>query len=113
MSESIRSPAPTSEAVLRRLEWTVIRRLDGVLHGDYRTLLRGYGPDLADLPEDVRAEIEQELADEHELIAGGLDKAKALGVVDEVIEPSVTRSALAAAIVAAAPLRGRHGNIPL
>jgi acetyl-CoA/propionyl-CoA carboxylase carboxyl transferase subunit len=68
---------------------------------------------LADVPEDVRAEIEQELADEHELIAGGLDKAKALGVVDEVIEPSATRSALAAAIVAAAPLRGRHGNIPL
>ena len=68
---------------------------------------------LADVPEDVRAEIEQELADEHELIAGGIDKAKALGVVDEVIEPSVTRSALAAAIVAAAPLRGRHSNIPL
>ena len=68
---------------------------------------------LADVPEDVRAEIEQELADEHELIAGGIDKAKALGVVDEVIEPSMTRSALAGAIVAAAPLRGRHSNIPL
>jgi acetyl-CoA/propionyl-CoA carboxylase carboxyl transferase subunit len=68
---------------------------------------------LADLPPDVRAEIEQELADEHELIAGGIEKAKALGVVDEVIEPTVTRSALAAAIVAAAPLRGRHSNIPL
>ena len=68
---------------------------------------------LADLPEDVRAEVEQELADEHELIAGGIEKAKALGVVDEVIEPARTRSALAAAIVAAAPLRGRHGNIPL
>ncbi|MDH5245421.1 MAG: DUF58 domain-containing protein [Betaproteobacteria bacterium] len=51
MSESIRSPAPTSEAVLRRLEWTVIRRLDGALHGDYRTLFRGYGLDLADLRE--------------------------------------------------------------
>jgi acetyl-CoA/propionyl-CoA carboxylase carboxyl transferase subunit len=68
---------------------------------------------LAELPDDVRAEVEQELADEHELIAGGIEKAKALGVVDEVIEPSATRSALAAAIVAAAPLRGRHGNIPL
>jgi acetyl-CoA/propionyl-CoA carboxylase carboxyl transferase subunit len=68
---------------------------------------------LAELPEDIRAEVEQELADEHELIAGGIEKAKALGVVDEVIEPSATRSALAAAIVAAAPLRGRHGNIPL
>jgi uncharacterized protein (DUF58 family) len=29
----------------------VIRRLDGVLHGDYRTLFRGYGLDLADLRE--------------------------------------------------------------
>jgi acetyl-CoA/propionyl-CoA carboxylase carboxyl transferase subunit len=68
---------------------------------------------LADLPEDMRAEMEQELADEHELLAGGLDKAMELGVVDEVVEPSTTRSAIAAAIVAAAPLRGRHGNIPL
>jgi uncharacterized protein (DUF58 family) len=39
------------EAVLRRLEWTVIRRLDGLLHGDYRTLFRGFGLDLADLRE--------------------------------------------------------------
>jgi len=68
---------------------------------------------LADLPEDMRADMEKELADEHELIAGGLDKAMALGVVDEVVEPATTRSAIAAAIVAAAPLRGRHGNIPL
>jgi acetyl-CoA/propionyl-CoA carboxylase carboxyl transferase subunit len=36
-----------------------------------------------------------------------------LGVVDDVVEPDATRSAIAAAIVAAAPLRGRHGNIPL
>jgi uncharacterized protein (DUF58 family) len=50
MSESTRRP-PAPEAVLRRLEWTVIRRLDGVLHGDYRTLFRGYGLDLADLRE--------------------------------------------------------------
>ncbi len=37
--------------MLRRLEWTVIRRLDGLLQGDYRTLLRGTGLDLADLRE--------------------------------------------------------------
>jgi uncharacterized protein (DUF58 family) len=37
--------------VLRRLEWTVIRRLDGLLQGDYRTLMRGSGLDLADLRE--------------------------------------------------------------
>jgi len=41
----------TAENILRRLEWTVIRRLDGLLHGDYRTLFRGFGLDLADLRE--------------------------------------------------------------
>jgi len=51
MSASTRRPLPLPEAVLRRLEWTVVRRLDGVLHGDYRTLFRGYGLDLADLRE--------------------------------------------------------------
>jgi uncharacterized protein (DUF58 family) len=45
------SPPRNPEAVLRRLEWTVIRRLDGVLHGDYRTLFRGFGLDLADIRE--------------------------------------------------------------
>jgi uncharacterized protein (DUF58 family) len=39
------------EAILQRVEWTVMRRLDGLLHGDYRTLFRGYGLDLADLRE--------------------------------------------------------------
>jgi uncharacterized protein (DUF58 family) len=47
MSESPRDP----ERILRRLEWTVIRRLDGAVHGDYRTLFRGVGLDLADLRE--------------------------------------------------------------
>jgi uncharacterized protein (DUF58 family) len=41
----------TPEALLHRLEWTVLRRLDGLLHGDYRTLFRGHGVDLADLRE--------------------------------------------------------------
>ena len=39
----------TSEALLKRLEWTVIRRLDGLLQGNYRTLFRGAGLDLADI----------------------------------------------------------------
>ena len=42
---------PSAEALLKRLEWTVIRRLDGLLQGDYRTLWRGTGLDLADLRE--------------------------------------------------------------
>jgi uncharacterized protein (DUF58 family) len=40
-----------AEQLLLRLEWTVLRRLDGLLQGDYRTLLRGAGMDLADLRE--------------------------------------------------------------
>ncbi|HUH76279.1 MAG TPA: DUF58 domain-containing protein [Devosia sp.] len=40
-----------AEALLRRLEWTVVRRLDGLLQGDYRTLFRGAGLDFADLRE--------------------------------------------------------------
>ena len=43
--------AAGAETVLRRLEWKVIKRLDGLLQGDYRTLLRGTGLDLADLRE--------------------------------------------------------------
>jgi uncharacterized protein (DUF58 family) len=39
------------ERRLARLEWTVLRRLDGLLQGDYRTLFRGHGLDLADIRE--------------------------------------------------------------
>jgi uncharacterized protein (DUF58 family) len=46
---AMQSTAP--DQLLRRLEWTVIRRLDGLLQGDYRTLWRGAGVDLADLRE--------------------------------------------------------------
>src|SRR4026208_2175944 len=42
---------PGAEDILRRLEWTVLRRLDGLLYGDYQTLFRGFGLDLADLRE--------------------------------------------------------------
>lgn len=45
------APALDPDALLRRLEWTVVRRLDGMLQGDYRTLFRGHGFDLADLRE--------------------------------------------------------------
>jgi uncharacterized protein (DUF58 family) len=48
-AEAVNAAGP--EAVLRRVEWTVLRRLDGLLHGDYRTLFRGYGMDIADLRE--------------------------------------------------------------
>jgi len=72
---------------------------------------------LAEVPEDARAQVEIELADEHTRIAGGVDKAVAIGVVDEVVSPTQTRSVLARAIVDALAIdpeiRGQHGNIPL
>jgi len=49
--ERLTAEAGGAERALRRLEWTVIRRLDGLLQGDYRTLMRGTGLDLADLRE--------------------------------------------------------------
>ena len=39
------------EALLNELEWTTIRRLDGQIQGDFRTLFRGAGLMLADLRE--------------------------------------------------------------
>lgn len=47
MSPSVQSP----ENILLRLDWTVVRRLDGLLQGDYRTLFHGFGLDLAELRE--------------------------------------------------------------
>jgi uncharacterized protein (DUF58 family) len=45
------SSAPSPERILQRLDWHVIRRLDGLLQGDYRTLFYGHGLDFADLRE--------------------------------------------------------------
>lgn len=39
------------ERLLRRLEWRVVRRLDGMLQGDYRSLFKGAGVDFTDLRE--------------------------------------------------------------
>ena len=44
-------PATTPERILQRLDWQVIRRLDGLLQGDYRSLFYGFGVDFADLRE--------------------------------------------------------------
>ncbi len=43
--------AGSPERILQRLEWQVIRPLDGQLQGDYRSLFYGYGIDFADLRE--------------------------------------------------------------
>jgi len=42
-------PAATPEALLQRLDWEVLRKLDGRLQGDYRTTFLGDGLDVADL----------------------------------------------------------------
>ncbi|MFA7665386.1 MAG: DUF58 domain-containing protein [Burkholderiaceae bacterium] len=52
----LRKPEPgaaggKAERVLARLEWTVLRRLDGQLQGEHRSLFRGAGLDLCDLRE--------------------------------------------------------------
>jgi len=41
----------TPERILLKLDWNVIRRLDGMLQGDYRSLFYGFGVDFADLRE--------------------------------------------------------------
>ncbi|MYW04198.1 acyl-CoA carboxylase subunit beta [Streptomyces sp. SID3343] len=68
---------------------------------------------LAEVPDELKAHVELELAAEHEKVAGGLDRAIEIGVVDEVIDPDDSRIAIANAIAAAPQQRGAHGNIPL
>jgi len=48
---SIPTSTATPEKILLRLDWNVIRRLDGLLQGDYRSLFYGFGVDFADLRE--------------------------------------------------------------
>ncbi len=68
---------------------------------------------LAEVDEADRAAVEQQLADEHDRLSGGLARAVEIGVVDEVVEPTLTRSAVAQALADAPARRGEHGNIPL
>jgi acetyl-CoA/propionyl-CoA carboxylase carboxyl transferase subunit len=75
----------------------------GILHK--RTLA-------AAAPED-RDALHEEPALEHERIAGGVDSAVEIGVVDEKIDPAHTRSVVTQALAEAPARRGRHKNIPL
>ena len=71
-----------AELLLRKLEWTVIRRLDGALHGDYRTLFRGFGLDRCDVIDHREAQI---AATDHEpLVVRQLVLAALLAVDDEL-----------------------------
>ena len=61
---SMQAPVQSSdvedpERLLHRLDWQLVRRLDGILHGDYRSLFMGAGLDFAELreyqpPDDIR-----------------------------------------------------------
>lgn len=53
------------------------------------------------------------LAAEHELIAGGVARAMSIGVIDEVVGPSLTRRRIGELLASASGGRGHHGNIPL
>lgn len=68
---------------------------------------------LAEVPEDARAQVELELAAEHEVISGGIKRAVEMGVVDDVVDPKVTRSTVARILLDTPGVRGVHGNIPL
>jgi acetyl-CoA/propionyl-CoA carboxylase carboxyl transferase subunit len=68
---------------------------------------------LAATPENEREALHALLVAEQERVTGGVKRAMALGVVDELIDPPKTRQVLAEALAAAPAGRGSHGNIPL
>lgn len=122
LAEAGRFGAP--DAFLRRLEWTVLRRLDGIQHGDHRSAYRGNGVDIVDLRayeayDDVRhidwnvtARMDEpyvrEYAEEREITAWLLiDRSPSMTLGP----PGRTKERLAAELaVSLARLLGRSGN---
>jgi acetyl-CoA/propionyl-CoA carboxylase carboxyl transferase subunit len=72
-----------------------------------------YRKKLAAAPPEEREAVRAALIEEQTRVAGGVNRALEIGVVDEVIQPERTRRRLAEAIAAAPAARGAHGNIPL
>ena len=68
---------------------------------------------LAAVPHEEREELRAKLIEEQVQVAGGVNRAIEIGVVDEVIEPVKTRLRIAEALANAPAARGEHGNIPL
>ncbi len=68
---------------------------------------------LAAAPAEDREALREHLVSEHGRIAGGVNRALELGVVDDVIKPTETRRRIAEALAGAPAARGAHGNIPL
>ncbi len=118
--------APAPERILQRLDWQVIRRLDGILQGDYRSLFYGNGVDFADLREyqpgdDVRyidwnvtarmdAPYVRQYAEDREISAWfllDLTPSVDFGTVDRARQK---RSVLVDFVTTLARLLTRHGN---
>ncbi|MDT5038290.1 MAG: acetyl-CoA/propionyl-CoA carboxylase carboxyl transferase subunit [Micromonosporaceae bacterium] len=68
---------------------------------------------LAAAPADQREALRAELVAEQIQVAGGVNRALEIGVVDDVVTPAETRRRIAEALAAAPAARGAHGNIPL
>ena len=68
---------------------------------------------LAAVPDEEKPLLEAQLAEEHLAASGGLARAIEGGMVDEIIEPDLTRTRLAALLTEHPSDRGTHGNIPL
>ena len=118
--------ASTPERILQRLDWQVIRRLDGLLQGDYRTLFYGYGVDFADLREyqpgdDVRyidwnvtarmaAPYVRQYVEDREITAWFLLDLSPSMDFGAVPTPNVKRTVLIDFVATLARLLTRHGN---
>jgi uncharacterized protein (DUF58 family) len=119
-------PALTPERILLRLDWEVIRRLDGLLQGNYRSLFYGYGVDFADLreyqPEDdiryidwnVTARLDtpyvRQYVEDREITAWFLLDLSPSMDFGTVQTRSVKRTVLIDFVTTLARLLTRHGN---
>jgi acetyl-CoA/propionyl-CoA carboxylase carboxyl transferase subunit len=72
-----------------------------------------YRKRLAAAPHEQREALRETLIQEQITVAGGVNRALEIGVVDDMIKPEETRRRLAEALAAAPAARGAHGNIPL
>ena len=68
---------------------------------------------LAAAPPEQREALRAQLVEDQMRLAGGVNRALEIGVVDDVVQPSDTRRRIAEALAAAPAARGAHGNIPL
>ena len=72
-----------------------------------------YRKKLAATPKEEREALRVKLVEEQLTVAGGVNRALEIGVVDAVVQPAETRQRIAEALAGAPAARGAHGNIPL